>query len=67
MVDKIRNVTIVGHGGCGKTSLCEAIFFKAGVTTRMGSVEQGNTIMDYDDEEIKRKFSVRLSVGYVEY
>lgn len=67
MVEKIRNVTIVGHGGCGKTTLCEAIFFKAGITSRIGSVEQGNTIMDYEEEEIKRRFSIRLSVGYLEH
>lgn len=67
MVEKIRNVVFIGHGGSGKTTLAEAIFYKTGVTNRMGSIDQGNTIMDYDEEEIKRKFSIRLSVGYVDY
>ena len=53
--DKIRNVVLLGHGGCGKTSLVEAIAYLAGLTNRMGNVENGNTISDYDKEEIKRQ------------
>ncbi len=60
--DKIRNVVLLGHGGCGKTSLVEAMAYLAGQTTRMGKVTDGNTISDYDKEEIKRKFSINTSV-----
>ena len=60
--DKIRNVVLLGHGGCGKTSLVEAIAYLAGFTNRMGTVENGNTISDYDKEEIKRKISLKTTV-----
>ena len=55
--DRIRNVVLLGHGGCGKTSLVEAMAYLAGMTSRMGKVEDGNTISDYDKEEMKRHFS----------
>lgn len=54
--DKIRNVVVLGHGGAGKTTLVEAMAYLAGVTSRMGKVDDGNTISDYDKEEIKRGF-----------
>ena len=60
--DKIRNVVLLGHGGCGKTSLAEAMAYLAGLTTRMGTVADGNTISDYDKEENKRQFSIHTSV-----
>lgn len=60
--DKIRNVALLGHGGCGKTSLVEAMAYLAGMTKRMGKVTDGNTISDYDKEEIKRLFSINTSV-----
>lgn len=60
--DKIRNVVLLGHGGSGKTSLVEAIAFLAGLTKRMGTVDGGNTLSDYDKEEIKRKISLKTSV-----
>ena len=60
--DKIRNVVFLGHGGCGKTSLAEAMAYLAGLTTRMGIVADGNTISDYDKEENKRQFSIHTSV-----
>ncbi len=60
--DKIRNVVFLGHGGSGKTSLVEAMAFLAGNTKRLGNVTDGNTISDYDKEEIKRKFSITTSM-----
>ncbi len=60
--DKIRNVVLLGHGGSGKTSLAEAMAYLAKLTPRMGTVEGGNTLSDYDKEEIKRGFSIRTSV-----
>ncbi len=60
--DKIRNVVLLGHGGCGKTSLAEAMAYLAGLTNRMGTVTDGNTISDYDKEETKRQFSIHTSV-----
>ena len=60
--EKIRNVAILGHGSCGKTTLLEAMAYTTGVTKRMGRVEEGNTISDYDKEEQKRLFSISATV-----
>lgn len=60
--DRIRNVVLLGHGGSGKTSLTEAMAYLGGITSRLGSVSEGNTISDFDKEEIKRKFSISTSV-----
>ena len=60
--DKIRNVVILGHGGAGKTSLVESMAYLSGITSRLGNVAEGNTISDYDKEEIKRKFSISTSM-----
>ena len=56
--DRIRNVVLVGHGGSGKTTLAEAMAYLAGMTNRRGRVEDGNTVSDFDKEEIKRHFSI---------
>lgn len=60
--DKIRNVVLLGHSGCGKTSLAETMLFNSGAVNRMGKVEDGNTVSDYDEEEISRTMSINLSV-----
>lgn len=60
--DKIRNVVLLGHGSCGKTTLVEAMAYTTGITKRQGKVEEGNTISDYDKEEVKRLFSISTSV-----
>ncbi len=65
--DKIRNVVFVGHSGSGKTSLTEAMVFDAGLTTRMGSVEDGNTISDFDSEEIRRQISIYSTLVPIEW
>ncbi|HXF36093.1 MAG TPA: GTP-binding protein, partial [Actinomycetota bacterium] len=63
----IRNVLLVGHGGAGKTTLLEAMLFTAGATTRMGRVEEGNTVSDHDPEEIRKGISVSLAMAPVEW
>ncbi len=60
--DKIRNVVLLGHSGCGKTSLAEAMLFDTGATTRLGRIEDGNTVSDYEAEETSRKMSLNLSI-----
>lgn len=60
----IRNIALIGHSGEGKTSLAETMLFNAKKTTRIGQIENGNTVMDFDEEEIKRKISISLSLAY---
>ena len=61
--DNIRNVVLTGHGGSGKTALAEAMLFKCGLTERMGNTADGNTVSDFDAEEIKRKISINASIA----
>ncbi len=63
----IRNVVLLGHGGCGKTTIAEAMCYVTGAIPKMGKVESGNTVSDYDKEEIKRDFSISTSLIPVEY
>lgn len=65
--DEIRNVAIIGHSGEGKTTLTEAILFNAGAIDRQGRVDDGNTVSDYDAEEIARKTSISLTASRCEY
>ncbi len=65
--DRIRNVVLLGHGGAGKTSLAEAMAYLAGMTSRLGKVEDGNTVSDFDKEEIKRKFSISTAMIPMEW
>lgn len=65
--DKIRNVVLLGHGGCGKTTLLESMAYLSGSISRMGSTSEGNTLSDYDKEEMKRKFSIQTSVVPIEW
>lgn len=62
-VEELRNVSLVAHSGAGKTSLTEAMLYNAGVINRLGTIEEGNTVSDYDAEEIRRKISVNTSVA----
>ena len=64
---QIRNVVLLGHGGAGKTTAAEAMAYLTGVVKRMGKVTDGNTISDYDKEEIKRQFSISTSLIPLEY
>ena len=65
--DKIRNVVLLGHGGAGKTSLVESMAYLSGITSRMGKVEDGNTVSDYGKEEQKRRISISTSVVPIEW
>jgi len=65
--ENLRNIAIVAHGGAGKTVLTEAFLHFTGATTRMNKIEEGNTVSDYDEEEIRRQISIYTSVVPVEY
>ncbi|AOY75142.1 elongation factor G [Clostridium formicaceticum] len=64
---KIRNIALLGHGGCGKTTLTESALYTAKLINRIGKVEDGNTVSDFDKEEIARKISINTSVIPMEW
>ena len=59
--NKVRNIALIGHGNCGKTSLAEAMLFTAGKINRLGKVDEGSSALDYEDEEINRNISINSS------
>jgi elongation factor G len=65
--DRIRNVAVVGHGACGKTSLVDALAFVAGSSKRHGSVKDGTALTDYTPDEIERQYSINLALAYAEW
>ncbi len=66
-ITKIRNIAVAGHNGSGKTALAEALLFKAGAVDRLGKSAEGNTVCDYDSEEIKRKISINTALASFTY
>ncbi len=66
-MSKLRNLLMMGAGGSGKTSLAEQIFHLTKTTTRLGKVDEGNTVMDFDSEEIAKKSSLSLSLGFLNH
>ncbi len=65
--EQLRNLGVVAHGGAGKTSLVEAMLYSAGVTSRLGRVDDGNTVSDYNEDEIARKISISSSLLHLEW
>src|SRR3990172_8968039 len=63
----IRNVALIGHGASGKTSLTSALLFASGGVKRLGSVDDGSAITDFDDEEVARKISLQTAVAWLEW
>lgn len=65
--NQLRNLALVGHGGCGKTMLADAMLFTAKATDRLGKVDEGTSVLNYDPEETKRKISINTAVAPCEY
>ena len=65
MVDKLRNIALAAHAGAGKTSLAEVMLYNNGLTNRLGKVDEGNTIMDFEPEELVRRSSISTVLSSV--
>src|SRR5688572_20237487 len=65
--ENIRNIAFVGHGDSGKTSLVSALLYSAGAVNRLGRVDDGTTVTDYDDDEIARKITLQTALAYCEW
>ncbi|MEM7032902.1 MAG: GTP-binding protein, partial [Chloroflexota bacterium] len=65
--EEIRNIALLGHSGSGKTTLIEAMLHNSGATNRLGKVEEGNTVADYDEDEIRKGVSINASIIPVEW
>jgi len=66
-IHNIKNIALAGHNGSGKTSLAEALLYKAGASDRLGKTADGTSVCDYDPEEIKRSVSINTSLASFEY
>ena len=66
-VESLRNIALAAHSGAGKTSLAEAMLYDGGITNRLGRVEDGNTAMDFEPEELKRASSISSGFHQVEW
>lgn len=66
-INHIRNISLIGHGDSGKTSLASAILFNSGMVNRLGRVEDGNTVTDFDEDEIERQISINASLCFTEW
>src|SRR5438045_8087125 len=64
---KVGNVAVVGHRGTGKTSLLEPMFFQSGATNRLGTIEAGSTVSDWDEDEQRRKMSLAATICHLEW
>ncbi len=64
---QIRNLALIGHSGCGKTSLAEALLFGAGTTSRLGKVDDGSSVLDFEPEEIKRKITISTAFHHYQW
>ncbi len=66
-MEDIRNVALVGHGACGKTTLADLLLFKTGVATRAGSVDEGSSLLDTDDDEKDHKYTISSALVHIEH